>query len=117
MIMKEVTFEALWQLLAPEGEYCRRRKVCEKRWNSYSAMRQQYLFRVLQTKKSNGEYVSVNPYYAIDDNDRPVFLSGEEQDRVRAAGIALVLVRYQGRYLVCTHETMRAYALEFIRNT
>ena len=113
--MEEVSFEQLWQLLAPKGEYCRRRKVCEKRWSTYSAVRQQYLFRVLQTKKSNGAYVSPNPYYAIDDNDHPVFLSGLEQDRVRAAGIRLVLVKYLGHYVVCTRETMVAYALEYIR--
>jgi len=114
--MERVAFEALWQLLSPEGEYCRRRKVCEKRWSSYSAERQQYLFKLLQRKKSNGEYVSPNPYFAIDDNDRPVFLSGEEQDRVRGAGIAMVLVKHLGRYLVCTRETMRVYELEYVRN-
>jgi len=114
--MEKVAFETLWQLLSPEGEYCRRRKVCEKRWSSYSAGRQQYLFKLLQSKKNNGEYVSPNPYFAIDDNDRPVFLSGEEQDRVRAAGIAMVLVKYLGRYLVCTHETMCVYGLEYVRN-
>ena len=114
--MEKVAFEALWQLLSPEGEYCRRRKVCEKRWSSYSAERQQYLFKLLQRKKSNGEYVSPNPYFAIDDNDRPVFLSGEEQDRVRGAGIAMVLVKHLGRYLVCTRETMCVYELEYVRN-
>lgn len=114
--MEEVTFEQLWQLLAPEGEFCRRRKVCEKRWSGYSAVRQQYLFQVLQSKKSNGEYVSPNPYFAIDDNDKPVFLSGTEQDRMHAAGIGLVLVKYLGRYVVCTREIMCAYELEYVRN-
>lgn len=102
-------------MLAPEGEFCRRRKACEKRWDTYSAVRQQYLFKILQRKKNNGEYVSANPYYAIDDNDKPVFLSGTEQDRMHAEGIAIVLVRYLGRYMVCTHETMCAYALEYVR--
>ncbi len=35
----------------------------------------------------------------------------------RAAGIPMVLVKYLGRYLVCTHETMCAYGLEYVRNT
>ena len=114
--MEEVSFEALWQLLAPEGEFCRRRKVCLKRWESFSPQRQRMIYSILVTKKANGDYVSPNPYYAIDDNDKPVFLSGMEQDRLRATGIALVMVKYHERYVVCTHETMSAYALEFIRN-
>ena len=114
--MEEVSFEALWQLLSPEGEFCRRRRVCLKRWESFSLQRQRMIYSILVTKKANGDYVSPNPYYAIDDNDKPVFLSGMEQDRLRAAGIALVMVKYHERYVVCTHETMSAYALEFIRN-
>ena len=114
--MEEVSFDALWQLLAPEGEFCRRRKVCLKRWESFSPQRQRMIYSILVTKKANGDYVSPNPYYAIDDNDKPVFLSGIEQDRLRATGIALVMVKYHERYVVCTHVTMSAYALEFIRN-
>ena len=113
--MERVSFEDLWGLLAPEGEYCRRRKACERLWESFNAERRQAIYGILQAKKRKGEYVSVNPYYAIDDNDHPVFLSGLEQDRVRAAGIRMVLVKYQGRYAVCTHDTMVGYALEYVR--
>lgn len=113
--MENVPFEKLWQLLSPEGEYCRRRRVCEKLWNSFSAEKQQSIYQVLQAKSINGDYISVNPYYAIDDNNQPVFLSGEEQDRVRAEGIPLVLVKYHGRFLVCTQETRTAYGLEEVR--
>ena len=113
--MSNVIFEDLWQLLAPEGEFCRRRKACEKLWQSFNMERQLLIYNRLQTKKSNGEYVSPNPYYAIDDNDRPAFLTGMEQDRAHAAGIALVLVRYGGRFLVCSEETSKAYGLTMVR--
>jgi len=114
--MEPLSFEKLWQLLAPEGEFCRRRNACEKRWESFSVQRQHAIYRILETKKRNGDYVSPNPYFALDDNDRPVFLSGSEQDRVHAAGIPLVMVHYHGRFLVCTRDTMNAYALDYIRD-
>lgn len=109
------TFEELWALLEPQGEFKRRRKACERLWGSFNAEKKELIYRVLWFKKMNGEYVSQNPYYAIDDNNYPVFLSGQEQDKAHAAGIAIVMVRYQGRYLVCSEETMRAYELEFVR--
>ena len=114
--MENVSFENLWQLLSPVGEYCRRRKACEKRWNTFSPAKQQAIYRILQAKKTKGEYVSPNPYFAIDDNDCPLFLSGMEQERASAAGVPLVMVRYQGRFLVCTRETMAMYQLEFVRD-
>ena len=113
--MENVSFEKVWQLLTPEGEYCRRRRACERLWNSFSAEKQQSIYRVLQRKTVNGDYLSVNPYYAIDDNNQPVFLNGLEQDRTRAEGIAMVLVKYHGRFLVCTEETRIAYGLEEVR--
>lgn len=114
--MDNVPFEQLWQLLAPEGEFCRRRKVCLKRWESFSPQRQRMIYSILVSKMTNGDYVSPNPYFAIDDNDKPVFLTGNEQDRLHQAGIPLVLVKYRERFLVCTLETMQAYQLVFVRN-
>lgn len=74
------------------------------------------IYSILVTKLTNGEYVSPNPYYAIDDNDKPVFLTGNEQDRLRQVGIPLVMVKYRERFLVCTLETMKAFQLTFVRN-
>lgn len=74
------------------------------------------IYCILVTKLTNGDYVSPNPYFAIDDNDKPAFLTGNEQDRLRQAGVPLVLVKYRERFLVCTLETMKAYQLVFVRN-
>lgn len=46
----------------------------------------------------------------------PTFLSGQEQDRLREQGITLVQVRYNGKFLICTKQTMQDFNLEFVRN-
>ena len=37
-------FEAIWALLAPEGEYKRRRGACERLWQSYELGRQEAIY-------------------------------------------------------------------------
>ena len=46
----------------------------------------------------------------------PDFLSGQEQDRLREQGIPLVQVKYNGKFLICTRETMTLFNLEFVRD-
>ena len=62
------TFEELWALLAPEGEYKRRRGACERLWQGYEPGRQEAIYARIEGKLSRGEYVSENPYFAIEDN-------------------------------------------------
>ena len=105
--MENVSFEKLWQLLAPEGEYCRRRKACERLWLSFSPERQRAVYGVLVAKTVNGDYLSPNPYYAIDDNDKPTFLRGDETGD-------LVQVRHNGSFKICTRQTMYDYNLQYV---
>ena len=46
----------------------------------------------------------------------PTFLSGQEQDEHHRQGIPLVQVRYNGKFLICTKQTMQDFNLEFVRN-
>jgi hypothetical protein len=62
------TFEDIWALLAPEGEYKRRRGACERLWQSYDPARQEEIYQRINGKLAHGEYVSENPYFAIEDN-------------------------------------------------
>ena len=64
----ENTFEALWQLLNPQGEFKRRRGACERLWQGYEAARQERIYSVIKGKLERGEFVNQNPYFAIDDN-------------------------------------------------
>lgn len=62
------TFEDIWALLAPEGEYKRRRAACERLWNGYEPGRQEAIYDKIAGKLSRGEFVNQNPYFAIEDN-------------------------------------------------
>ena len=62
------TIDDIWALLAPEGEYKRRRGACERLWNGYDAARQEAIYAKIKGKLERGEYVSENPYFAIEDN-------------------------------------------------
>ena len=46
----------------------------------------------------------------------PTFLSGQEQDEYHRQGIPLVQVKYNGKFLICTRQTMELFNLEFVRN-
>ena len=67
-IMK--TIDDIWALLAPEGEFKRRRGACERLWSNYDAGRQEAIYERIAGKLSRGEFVNENPYFAIEDNSR-----------------------------------------------
>lgn len=64
------TFEEIWALLAPEGEYKRRRGACERLWHGYEPGRQEAIYERIAGKIRRGEFVNENPYFAIEDNER-----------------------------------------------
>ena len=62
------TFDDIWALLAPQGEYKRRRGACERLWQGYGLARQEQIYSVIAGKLQRGEFVNPNPYFAIEDN-------------------------------------------------
>jgi len=62
------TIDDIWALLAPEGEYKRRRGVCERLWHGYEPGRQEAIYARIEGKLARGEFVNENPYFAIEDN-------------------------------------------------
>ena len=64
----ENTFETIWQLLNPQGEFKRRRGACERLWQGYEAARQETIYKKIAGKLQRGEFVHHNPYFAIEDN-------------------------------------------------
>ena len=113
-----ITFNDLWYMLEVGNEYQGVKKSCEQIWNQFSPKRQNLIYRTIAEKKSMGEFVDYNPYYAIQKNanPQPKFLDGWEQDEAHEMGIPLVIVFYNRKYLCCTKETMEAHELEFFRN-
>ena len=62
------TIDEIWALLAPEGEFKRRRGACERLWQGYEAGRQEEIYERIAGKLQRGEFVNANPYFAIEDN-------------------------------------------------
>jgi hypothetical protein len=67
-----ILFDDIWALLSPEGEYKRRRGACERLWQGYEPGRQEAIYARIEEKLAKGEYVSENPYFAIEDNAKAV---------------------------------------------
>ena len=64
------TIDDIWALLAPEGEFKRRRGACERLWQGYEPGRQEAIYERIAGKLRRGEFVNQNPYFAIEDNAR-----------------------------------------------
>ena len=113
-----ITFDDLWLLLQVGNEYEGLKRSCEKMWNAIPSKRQELIYKTIAEKKSMGEFVDYNPYYAIQKNanPQPKFLDGWDQDEMHELGIPLVIVRFNRRYLCCTRETMEAHELEYFRD-
>ena len=62
----EYTFEDIWRLLNPQGEYKRREGACRRLWQGYDEALQQAIYEKLSEAKRQG-LIKPNPYYAIED--------------------------------------------------
>lgn len=67
--METDTFKFIWELLAPQGEFIRRKEACQRLWSEFDLEKQHAVYRRIRDKKRRGEFVNVNPYYAIADNE------------------------------------------------
>ena len=62
------SFEYMWALLNPQGEFKRRRQACRRLWEGYDLEKQRQIYQTIAAKKTNNEFVNDNPYFAIEDN-------------------------------------------------
>ena len=69
--MDKTSFDYLWELLAPQGEYVYRENVCRRMWATFDTDKQRAIYARIRGKKQRGEPVSPNPYYAIQHNMEP----------------------------------------------
>ena len=107
----EYTFEEIWRLLNPQGEFVRRINACGRLWGGLALHRRKHIYETIASLKAQGKYVNPNPLFAIKDNDtaEPEFLRGDEEGD-------LVQVRYAGLFKICTRQTMKDYGLEYVRD-
>ena len=107
-------FIDIWNLLAPQGEYKRRKRACTKLWQSYDPAQQQRIYDAISKAKGNGEAVNNNPYFAIEDaalallRRQPEFLRGDEPGPI-------VQVKYNGFFKLCRRETAEQFNLKIVK--
>ena len=64
-IMETNTFEYIWSLLNPQGEYKRRRQACERLWQGYDDNQQRNIYIRIKAKLRQGDlsnFPEVLPY-------------------------------------------------------
>ena len=61
------TFETIWALLSPQGEYKRRRRACERLWYGWPTSVQKQVVETISKAKQQGEPIHPNPYFAMED--------------------------------------------------
>ena len=106
----EYTFEAIWRLLNPQGEFVRRVNACGKLWNGLAEHRRKHIYETIKNLKAQGKYVNPNPLFAIKDNDtaEPFDWNGHALD----AGRHYVTARWNGKWGTYTIEDVRDFGME-----
>ena len=130
------SFDHIWLLLNPQGEYKRRREACRRLWQDIGEKlgedMQRDIWRTINQKKKQGFFVHPNPYFAIEDAKLelqrkaqpkptgPIFLHGRPLFDAMNDHIPLVQVdipdRHEGRYPVCTRADAEKYGLTIYKD-
>ena len=105
----EYSFEDIWSLLKPKGEYVRRVNACGKLWSEMAYHRRKYIYETIAGLKTRGEYVNPNPLFAIKDNDNaePMNYRG----KVSPAGVRVYSAKWNGKWGMYTREDIETYGL------
>lgn len=62
------SFDYIWQLLAPVPKYFSRKRKCFETWQNLPYEEQRAIYNRIKDKKTKGQFVDYNPYYAILNN-------------------------------------------------
>ena len=79
--MEDITIQQLWQLLQPSKIFDSRGRFerCCRDWSAMDAGKRARVFKIIETKRHNGEYVHPNPCFALND--------ALQEDEIRQAKI------------------------------
>ncbi len=112
-------FEKFWKYfsIAMPAEFNNRRAATQMLFEARSEVAQKAIVEAAQEGAPGHPGDENNPYFFVVDfpEPQPQFLSGQEQDRMRELGIPLVQVKYNDKFLICTHETMEQFGLQWVR--
>ena len=104
------TFDDIWQLLRPQGEYVRRVNACGKIWSGLAFNRRKHIYETISSLKAQGKYVNPNPLFAIQDNDtaEPFNWNGHTLQ----PGRQYVTAKWQGKWGTYSIEDVGNFNLE-----
>ncbi len=118
---ENLDFMDFWFLFSAPKEMLNRESACRRLWESqtFSRAKKQAIMKELTDHQMNGTLTEErNPFFYLNNHDepQPEFLSGLDQDKLREKGIPMVQVKYNGKFLICTRETMELFGLEWVRD-
>lgn len=117
---QDCLFEKFWKFfsVAMPAEFHNRKGATKVAFEQRSKVAQRAIVEAAQEGAPGHPGDNTNPYFFVADfpEPQPVFLSGQEQDRLREQGTPLVQVKYNGKFLICTRQTMELFNLSFVRN-
>ena len=125
------TFQTFWQLLQPSVVFGTRGRFekCLSIWTAMDEPKRLRIYRLVESKKLQGQFVHPNPCFALDDalqedeiqqsksqeKTTPQFLSGKQQDECKRNSIPMVQVKYGESFLICTKQTQEEFGLTKIQ--
>ena len=118
---ENLDFMDFWFLFSAPKEMLNRENACRRLWESqtFSRAKKQAIMKELTEHQMNGTLTEErNPFFYLNNHNepQPEFLSGLDQDKLREKGIPMVQVKYNGKFLICTRETMDLFGLEWVRD-
>ena len=117
---QDCLFEKFWKFFSVDmpSEFHNRKGATKVAFEQRSEVAQRAIVEAAQEGAPGHPGDTANPYFFVVDfpEPQPYFLSGVEQDNCHVACIPLVQVKYNGKFLICTRETMNLFHLEFVRD-
>ena len=117
---QDCLFEKFWKFfsMAMPTEFHNRKGATKVAFEQRSEVAQRAMVEAAKEGAPGHPGDNSNPYFFVVDfpEPQPAFLSGQEQDEHHRQGIPLVQVKYNGKFLICTKQTMQDFNLEFVRN-
>lgn len=107
--MQTDLFEKFWKFFSPAPEYHNRRAATQMIFEARSSAAQQAIVEAAQEGAPGHPGDNPNPYFFVQDfpEPQPTWLRGDEKD------LDIVQVFHNGRYLLCTRETMKLFNLQY----
>ncbi len=117
---QDCLFEKFWKFfsVAMPSEFHNRKGATKVAFEQRSEVAQRAMVEAAQEGAPGHPGDASNPYFFVVDfpEPQPYFLSGVEQDNCHIACIPLVQVKHNGKFLICTRETMELFGLEWVRD-